>query len=428
MPQTFFAKNNTTPIPTDRKGIYPVGTQFYRNGAPVRGIGVNHWGSFINELAPLGVTSNFNDDLTAIKQTWGLPFVRVAVGMYSRSTWVTNWKNNKAAFYDKLDAYVSKAESLGLGIVAVLVWGPRGFTDAAYDVYGEFNPVKNLAYKHTGAWKLFEEFVSEVVTRYKNSPAIWAWELGNEVVNSVGAEYHYSWKLDGTGTDGGSTPLPANLNWGTRPSGGSYQPTDKMSMAEWQRFSSEFVALVNSLDENQRAIMSGSPVGNSFAVNAQTSNTLTADTLAQWNGTTAATEFLPWIHYRDKAFNCIVQHIYPMNMADSRFFNGGEKTQGELITLSKGWADQVGKPFFLGEWGATYWGDAVDESSTNLATEQANFNSALAAVVSSQTPLSAVWNYGGDLAGASPWMRWKLTAPERIYQLESIAAASAAMQ
>jgi hypothetical protein len=425
--QTKLFRNNTPAIPSNRKGIYPVGPQFYRNGAPVRGIGVNHWGSFINEITSLGVTSDFNADLTAIKQTWGLPFVRVAVGMYSRSTWYNQWKLAKTAFYAKLDAYVAKAEALNLGIVAVLVWGPRGFTDACYDISGEFQPVKNLAYKHTPAWQQFEEFVTEVVSRYKNSPAIWAWELGNEVVNSVGAEYYSTWKLDGTGVDGGSTALPANLNWGTRPSGGSYQPTDKMNMMEWQRFSTEFVALVNRLDENQRAIMSGSPIGNSFAVNAQTSNTLAADTLTQWNGTTAATEFLPWVAFRDKAFNCVVQHIYPMNPADSRFFNGGEKTQAELITLSKGWADQVNRPLFLGEWGATYWGDPVDETSTNLATEQANFNSALAAIVSSAVPLSAVWNYGGDLAGASPWMRWKLTAPERLYQLQAIATASAAM-
>lgn len=421
-------RNNSVPIPVDRKGIYPVGTQFYRNGSPVRGIGVNHWGSFINEVVNLGVTSDFNADLTAIKQTWGLPFVRVAVGMYSRTTWANNWKADKANFYAKLDAYVEKAEALGLGVVAVLVWGPRGFTDACYDIHGEFNPVKNLAYPHTKARQLFDEFVTEVVTRYKNSPAIWAWELGNEVVNSVGAEYHYSWKLDGTGTDGGGTALPGNLNWGTRPGGGSYQPTDKMSMSEWQRFSADFVALVNRLDENQRAIMSGSPIGNSFAVQAQTSNTLAADTLAQWNGTTAATEFLPWLKYRDQAFNCIVQHIYPMKLNDGRFFNGGEKTQAELIALSKGWSDQVGLPLFLGEWGATCYGDTVDEISTTPTEEQANFTAALNAVVSSNVPLSAVWNYGGDLVGASPWMRWKLTAQERIYQLEAIAAANAAMQ
>lgn len=419
--------NTGTSIPVDRKGVYPVGTAFHRAGREVRGIGVNHWGVFINELAPLGAPSDFNADFTSIKQTWGLPFVRCAVGMYSRTTWYNQWHLNKPAFYGKLDALVAKAEALGLGIVAVLVWGPRGFVDTCYDVYGTFQPVKNLAYQHTKAWELFETFVTEVITRYKNSPAIWGWELGNEVVNSVGAEYHPSWKLDGTGTDGGGTALPANLNWGTRPGGGTYSPTDKMSMPEWLKFSQDFVSLVNRLDEHRRCIFSGSPIGNSFAVKVQTSNTLAADTQADWSGV-PATEGIPWLAYREKAFNTITQHIYPMSLGDSRFFGGGEKTNGELIALSKGWSDQAGKPFFLGEWGATYWGDAVDESSTNLTTETANFNSALNAIVSASIRMSAAWNYGGDLSGAAPWMRWKLSAPERVYQMTAIAAANAAMQ
>lgn len=424
------ARNTGTPIPTDRKGLYPVGTSFYRNGSEQRGIGVNHWGAFIHELAPLGVPSDFNADFTAIKQTWGLPFVRVAVGMYSRSTWYNQWHLNKPAFYAKLDQVVAKAEALGLGIVAVLVWGARGFTDACYDIYGQFEPPKNLAYKHTKAWQLFETYVTEIVTRYKNSPAIWAWQLGNEVINTIGAEYHPSWKLDGTDGVAG-----AIVNWGTKPGGGTYAPSDKMTMAEWQAFSSNFVALVNSLDEHRRCIFGGSPIGNSFAVKIQTANSLAADTLADWNGV-ASTEFTPWIAHREKAFNCLEQHIYPRSLADSRFFSGSEKTAGEIIALSKGWADQVGKPFYLGEFGATQHknsGENVDELSTNLATEQSAFNEILnTGIVGGGVKLSSVWNWAGDVTSpvntVSDWMRWKLTDATRTYQLTAIAAASAAMQ
>lgn len=420
-----FSANSSAPIPSDRKGIYPVGAAFYKGGREFRGIGVNHWGVFINELTALGVTSDYDADFTAIKQTWGIPFVRCAVGMYSHGTWYGQWHQNKAAFYAKLDAVVAKAEALGLGIIAVLVWGARSITDACYEIHGQYEPVKNLAYKHTKAWQLFETFVTEVVTRYKDSAAIWGWELGNEVINSTGAEYWPTWKLDGTGTDGGGTALPGNLNWGAKPGGGTYPVTDKMGMAEWQKFSQDFVSLVGRLDENKRCLFSGSPIGNSFAVKAQTANTLAADTQSDWSGV-PSTEGIPWIAYRDKAFNTLTQHIYPMNPSDGRFFSGGEKTCAELITLSKGWADQVGKPLCLGEFGATYWGDPVDENSTDLATEQANFTAALGAVVSSGIGLSAVWNYGGDLAGASPWMRWKLSDSARTYQLTAIAAQNAA--
>lgn len=424
------SRNTATPIPSDRKGLYPVGTAFYRNGREQRGIGVNHWGAFITELDPLGAPSNYVTDFADIKQTWGLPFVRMAVGMYSRATWYNQWHLNKAAFYAKLDEVVARAEALGLGIVAVLVWGARGFTDACYDIYGTFEPPKNLAYKHTKAWQLFETFVTEVVTRYKNSPAIWAWQLGNEVINTIGAEYHPSWKVDGTDAVAG-----AIVNWGTKPGGGTYAPSDKMTMAEWQAFSQNAVALINSLDEHRRCIFGGSPLGNSFAVKIQTANSLAADTLADWNGV-ASTDFMPWIAYREKAFSGLGQHVYPRNLADSRFFSGAEKTAGEIIALSKAWADQVGKPFYLGEFGATRYKNSdenVDEVSTDAATEQAAFNEALnVGVIAGGVKLASVWNWSGDVTSpvntVPDWMRWKLTDATRTYQLTAIAAANAAMQ
>lgn len=420
------AKNNSSPIPSPRLGVYPVGTAFHRSGAEIRGIGVNHWGSFVNEVTSLGVTSDYSADLTAIKQTWGLPFVRASFGMFSRSSWFSAWYQNQATYFGELDAWVAECEALGLGVIAVLAWSLRGFVEACYDIYGVVEPPKNLAYRWTKSRQLLEAYITSIVSRYKDSPAIWGWSLANETILSLGAELYYGWKLDGTGTDGGGTSLPAALNWGTKPGGGTYSPTDKMSMAEYQAFIGDMVALINSLDPHRRIITGGQPLGNSFAVKAQTTNTLAADTLAEWNGTTA-TENLPWMAYRDKAFPCLTGHIYPQSLSNSQFFNGGEKTQAEIIALARGWADQLNKPFLLEEWGATYHGDPVDQISTDLASETANFNAGLAAA-QADAKLSAIWNYGGDLAGGSAWMRWKLSDPARTYQLEAVAAANAAMQ
>lgn len=411
------SKNTGLAIPADRKGVYAVGTSFYRNGKEVRGVGVNHWGSFIDEITPLGPPSDYLVDLPDIKNNWGLPFVRVGLCMWSKETWYTNYFQNKAAYFGMMDAYVAKCEALGLGIIAALTWGMRGFTDACYAIYGTFEPPKALAYKHTNAWKLFEQYITEVVTRYKDSPAIWGWELGNEVVNTIGVEYWRDWPLDGS--------VNSFLNWGTRPQGGNYAITDKMDYSQWWQFTTNFIELVNSLDPHRRIISSGSPVGNSFAVNAQTQNTLAADTLAQWNGV-PATEGIPWMCYRDKPFPIMNMHIYPQSLTDHRFFGDSEKTLPQLIQLSREWSDQVGKPFFLGEFGATYHGPG-DTVSTDQASEEATFYAGLAAA-QSYAKLSAVWNYAGNLSGPAEWMYFKMTDPARLYQLEAMAAANAAMQ
>ena len=134
---------------------------------------------------------------------------------------------------------------------------------------------------------------------------------------------------------------------------------------------------------------------------------------------------MPWIALRDQSFDVLESHIYSQSLSNSQFYNGGEKTAAELISLHKGWADQVKKPFYLAEFGATCWGDSVDQTSTDLATETSNFNAALAAVLTNNIQLSSVWNYDGNLVGASAWQRWKLNDPSRRYQLDAIAAANA---
>ena len=46
---------------------------------------------------------DYDADLRAIKQTWGLPFVRFAAGFYSRATGLANWYQNKTAYFAAFD-------------------------------------------------------------------------------------------------------------------------------------------------------------------------------------------------------------------------------------------------------------------------------------------------------------------------------------
>lgn len=413
--------NYSLQTPSSRLGVGVAGTGFVKGGAPFAGIGLNHWGAFINEISPLGIPSNYRADLPVIRSTYGIPFIRVSLGFFSRETWYTGWYLNQTAYIAKLDEFISYCESVGIGCIVSLLWNARAFTDMCYDVYGSHSAPKDLAYKHTKAHGLFSQFVTQVVDRYKNSPAIYGWELGNELNYNVGHEYAYSWKLDGTDAVGG-----AWANWGNSPTGSPYKITDKFTPSEWLAFSNSFVSLVNSLDPHRRMISSGAGLGLQFAVGAQLFNTSNADTVVQWSGV-PSTEGRPYPVYRDKPFNTVCSHIYPQSSANTRFFVDGQKTAAELIQLHKQWADAAGKPLFLGEFGSCYL-DPADESSTDTATEAANFLSIMTAIATNGVQMASAWNYAGDLSGAYSWMKWKLSDPSRIYQLEAIALANIEIQ
>lgn len=398
-------------------GLNVNGTNFIRNGSVFRGIGVNHFSMLLRQIVVVGPAVNYDEDMRAIKQDWGLPFVRFAAGWWDRTYWYANWYQNKAAYFAAFDAVVESAENRGIGLIPTLFWNLKQFTDATYDVYGSRSAPSTLATKSSNAWLLAAEFIDDVVSRYRTSPAIWACDLANEACGSCGPEYYSTWALDGT--------KAAWLNWGTRPEGGTYAASDKMSMVQWRDFTRNAVELVHSLDGRGRFVSSGSGLGTSFAVGVQTADTLTADTYAQRNS------FAPggqsFFSYEEQAFTAMCNHIYPQSLSDLVWFNSAEKTAAELIAYYKAWSNSAGKPFYLGEWGATYHGSGSDPISVDQATEEATFSAVLASIVANDVQLSSCWNYGGDLAGANEWEWWKLTDPARLYQLTAIADANRTM-
>lgn len=390
---------------------------------------MNHFPLVLGEMVDLGAPkAGYVADIAAMRQTWGLPFVRTAFGWFNYQTWKTNYLQNKALYYGVIDAIVAECESKGLGIIANVCWSPMGFSQLTYDLYGVTSPPSDYGRPNSTLWDMLRAFINEFVGRYKNSPAILAWQFGNEVSSSLGNEFFASWKTDGTGTDSGGNALPSHLNFGTKPEGGNYAPQDKLSQAGYLRFTRALVDAFHTTDPHARMVISGNAGGNAFAVNARNANTLTADTLAQWSGV-SQTEFMPWAAYRDRDFGCVTNHLYPLSakVGDGQYFADGDLTYAQHITLSKQWADQVGKPFFLEEWGATRYGSGVDPISTDLASETANFTAALNAMQANNVQLSAVWNWGGKIDGAIEWMRWDLSHPSRTYQLAAIQAANASL-
>lgn len=407
-------------------GLQVKGTDFIRNGKPFRGIGINHFSLAHNVGIDMLVGGKRDGaaDIAEIK-SWGFPFIRVAFGMFDRTSWLYRW-NNQATVWGYLDSIVAKCEAAGVGLIPTLIWDTIGFCDLSYLLYGTNEGPAKLAVPGSNVRNLAQQWLTDVVTRYRNSPAIWAWAISNETTTRTGAEYYQYWAPDGT--------LFPWLNWGTRPDGSKYTTGDYLSRAGWAEFSRWAIEIITQADGYGRLVSPGSALGNSYAVTCQTANSYAADTTAQWN---VAGDKLPWVRYRDQSFPIVTAHIYPQNVASGVvFFNDQPRTNGQLIALHKGWADQIGKPFFCEEFGATACnpgaglpGDpGVDLQSVDAATEAAGFNSALSAIVANDVKLSALWNYDGNLSSSIAWQTWKLrNEPTRLYQLQAAAAANAVM-
>jgi hypothetical protein len=140
-------------------------------GRPYRGIGVNYYDAFVRTLAEPSRT-NYDAGFRGLAEQ-GIPFARFSAGGY----WPVEWglyRTNRAAHFTRLDALVQSAERHGVGLIPSLFW----FLSTVPDLVGE--PCDQWGNSNSQTIRFMRDYTLEVVTRYRNSSAIWAWEFGNE--------------------------------------------------------------------------------------------------------------------------------------------------------------------------------------------------------------------------------------------------------
>jgi hypothetical protein len=102
-----------------------------------------------------------------------VPFVRFMCGGY----WPAEQRifmTNRNVFFERLDRVVRCAETNGIGLIPSLFW----YFATVPDLMGE--PIDQLGNPHSASIAFIREYTTANVTRYRNSPAFWGWEFGNE--------------------------------------------------------------------------------------------------------------------------------------------------------------------------------------------------------------------------------------------------------
>lgn len=332
---------------------------------PYRGIGVNYFSAFARTLKDPGDKS-YEAGLRILSEN-NIPFVRfMACGFWPAD--MKLYQENKAEYFRRLDLMVEAAQKCNVGLIPSLFWHVATVPDLVGETLDQWgNPASETH-------RFMREYTREVVTRYKDNPAIWGWEFGNE----------YNLKVDLPNAAEQRAPVVPAL--GT-PAARSEK--DDLTGEMIQTAFVEFARTVRVLDK-RRIILTGNSQPRPSAWHQAHEKSWKADTSAQMAEMFAAENPDP--------INVMSVHIY---------FKDDElpSLQAYLEIARK-----LKKPLFAGEFG-------VPGESEKAKT---HFNKLLA-LIQTDVPLAALWVYDFPTQEKG----WNVTADNpRAYQLKAIGQAN----
>ncbi|MCX7011236.1 MAG: hypothetical protein NTW86_01485 [Candidatus Sumerlaeota bacterium] len=146
-----------------------------KDGKPWRGVGVNYVGAFGRILADSG--DKAVEEGFAVLAQHQIPFVRT-VGSRFYAKEMDLYFQDRAEYFRRMDQVVAIAERTGVGLIPSLFFSswPAGIANDK-GLPGWIDPASQVH-------EIMATYVKEVITRYRNSPAIWGWEYGNELNNT----------------------------------------------------------------------------------------------------------------------------------------------------------------------------------------------------------------------------------------------------
>jgi len=322
----------------------------YRDGHPCRAIGINFYSAFVRTLADAEDVS-YRDGF-AVLAAHKIPFARFNAGGF----WPCDWKlyrEDKEAFFKRLDGVVAAAREHGVGLIPSLFW----LDSCVPDLVGE--PRNQWANSDSKTIAFMRRYVEEVVTRYRHEPAIWAWELGNE----------YSLACDLP--DAASHRPLVHPALGT-PAGRS--EADDLTHDMIVTVSRLFAEAVRRHDP-LRPVTTGHSMPRPAAQHLRLEGSWTNDSVEEYARNLIEVSPAP--------IDLVSVHLYPF---DSKRFGRADVSYAEILKHTRDAAAAAGRALFVGEFGAP-------EENGDAAAARAQVLAMIDALVESEIALAALWNY-----------------------------------
>jgi hypothetical protein len=283
------------------------------------------------------------------------------------------YRSDREEYFRRFDAVVASAEKHGIGLIPSLFW----YYACVPDLVGE--PMDQWGNPESKVHAWMHEYVREVVTRYRNSPAIWAWEMGNEFglqASLPNAAAHRA-------------PIWPNLE-----TANSRSERDDLSFDMLRVAYTEFGKAVREHDR-KRLIFTGDGLPRPAAWHMEKEGTWTPD--------------------NERQFRQMLRSLNPDPIDAISIHAYGEDT--DRIAWAVRAAKSLKKPLFIGEFGVPGTGPEVEEE----------FRRMLRIIEDSPVPLAAVWVF--DRPDNDPTAQYNITTDnERAYQLREVAEANARVQ
>ena len=351
------------------------------------GIGVDYFNCFERTLAD-GNDTSYEQGFETLAQD-KIPFVRFNCGGF----WPPEMRlylENRDEYLRRLAGVVHSAEKNHVGLVPSLFWN----ITCIPDLVGE--PLSAWGNPNSKTIAFMRGYVHDVVSRFKDSPAILAWEFGNEWnnISNLQAKNHHPYKV--------FDPHNPLLAWNPP----TRSAADDMSITMVESALKEFVHAVRALDA-KHPLSTGFALPRPFAWHVLNEGNAHQDTRAEF-----AQSLL--LQSPPDEFQWVSVHVY---RRDGEFFAGENVSVPELIAECNRIANSRGQKLLMGEFGETRVGYTPQQQLDRLQMF-------LDAIVKVRVPYSAVWVY--DFAAKSVDSRnFTITATnDRAEWLTRIAAAN----
>jgi len=361
-----------------------------KQDAPFCAMGVNYVDVFWRHLA------NANDRSYergfAELAAHGIPFVRFAASAYWPNE-LRLYETDRQTYLSRLDDVVRAAEANGIGLIPSLFWTHFSAPDLVNEPVGQWgNPA-------SATIAFMVEYTRDIVSRYRASPAIWAWEFGNEFTLQVDLPNAAAFRP------------PVNPELGTPP---FRTAADDLRTSAILNAFQLFGATVRELDD--RLVTTGNAMPRSQAERIRHTGrwSLSPDTRADFINNLQLVN--PPTYFQLSS----VHLHYPDDVTSVRFSRDYQPSLDELASLATLSASEIGQAVFVGEFGAS---DAV--RGGNAAAVAAN-RAIVDALVRQHVPLSAVWVYDFPQQDPDGWNITYTNARRSI--LQSIEDANRAFQ
>ena len=310
------------------------------------GIGTNYYDlatrQFYDPLAP-----TFEKGVKTVK-SYGIPMIRVRLSAWGSEGMSLFW-NDRETYWVVMDQAVRLCEQYEIGIIGTLAW-----TTNPYMTQGETNGhfLKN---KNSEGYKKMLTYMEAVVTRYRNSPAIWGWEVGNEFNLAVDLD-----KVQGT----------------------NYELTAAL-LADFYK---DITPRIAKWDGYGRIITTGNSQNRHAAWNLYHNNNWGNDTAEQ------TAEMMKMYDTPEMGMSSI--HVYNV----TQIFGGKTITLSEYLSEMVKICKSMGKPLYIGEYcddtvngitGAA-WTSEVEAQALNRFKQLHN------AIIENDVQLSFIWAQNND--------------------------------